>query len=162
MTYLKLITGSLVLATAMQAAPAFAGDPVVGGLIGGAAGAAIGNHVHGRHGAIVGAAIGGATGVLIATEPRHRRYDEPRTVVQERVVVRETPRYYYREPVRYAEPVYYHPRPQPIVYVRETRHRHHHHGWHRGWDRRDERRDHRWERREERREHRRHDRRIAD
>ena len=57
-------------------------DAAVGGGIGGAAGAAIGNEVWGRDGAILGGGVGAAVGAAIATDDeehgsrhgRHRHY----------------------------------------------------------------------------------------
>lgn len=43
------------------------GRAVLGGAIGGGAGAAVGSAVGGRNGAIIGSAVGAATGVAIAT-----------------------------------------------------------------------------------------------
>ncbi|MBU1406349.1 MAG: hypothetical protein KKE83_07790 [Proteobacteria bacterium] len=56
------------------------GKAVLGGAIGGAAGAAVGSAVGGKTGAIVGAGLGGATGAAIATS-------DNKTVVREKVVV---------------------------------------------------------------------------
>jgi hypothetical protein len=81
----------LLLAPALTAVEANAGnstvDAAIGGGIGGASGAAIGNKVGGRDGAIVGGAIGGAVGTAITTDhnghsskhpgaTRHRDYEE--------------------------------------------------------------------------------------
>lgn len=81
----------LVLALALAAVEANAGNSTVeaaiGGGIGGAAGAAIGNEVGSRDGAIIGGAIGGAVGTAITTKSnghssnhhrqiQHRDYDE--------------------------------------------------------------------------------------
>lgn len=47
------------------------GSAVLGGAIGGGAGAAVGSAIGGRNGAIVGSAVGAAAGVAIATpQPR--------------------------------------------------------------------------------------------
>ena len=46
-------------------------DAILGGAVGGAAGAAVGNAVGGRNGAIIGSAVGGATGVAITTKNQH-------------------------------------------------------------------------------------------
>lgn len=57
---------------AALAAPAFAGgidgSAVLGGAIGGGAGAAVGSAIGGRDGAIIGGAIGGATGAAIGSK----------------------------------------------------------------------------------------------
>jgi uncharacterized protein YcfJ len=58
-------------------------DAAIGGGLGGAAGAAIGNEVAGRDGAIVGGALGGAVGAALNTEddtkhgPLPRRHHAP-------------------------------------------------------------------------------------
>ena len=63
--------GTVLLFTALSAAPGWAGDETteaaIGGGIGGAVGAAVGSELGGRNGAIVGAGIGGAAGAAIAT-----------------------------------------------------------------------------------------------
>jgi hypothetical protein len=49
------------------------GSSVIGGAIGGGAGAAVGSAVGGRNGAILGSAVGAAAGVAIATpQPIYR------------------------------------------------------------------------------------------
>lgn len=189
MNYLKLIVGSLTMVTAAHSAQALAGEAVLGGMLGGAAGAAIGHHVGGRHGAIIGAGVGGATGVVIANGGSRERHYEPREVIRERTVVRDQPRYYHqeskhyaqpvyhREPVRYAEPIYYrepvhhvtpvyYARPQRIIYVMDTPRRHHPHGRHHGWNRHHDNHHDRpdWSHRDNRHDdygHRPHDRRPA-
>lgn len=69
--------------------PALAGDidsgAVVGGAVGGGAGAAVGSAVGGRDGAIIGGAIGGATGAAIGSSPTRTQ----KIVVKETVVVKE-------------------------------------------------------------------------
>lgn len=145
MRYLTTVLSGLTVLAALQSTPAMAngGDAVLGGLIGGAFGAAVGHQIDGRHGAIVGAALGGATGVALATEPRRYerevtyrreepRYEEPRYYEERREVIRVQPRYERRVVIREETPVYYYPRPAPIVYVRD-RHWHRHHGWDRDW-----------------------------
>lgn len=166
MRYLTTVLSGLTVLAALQSTPAMAngGDAVLGGLIGGAFGAAVGHQIDGRHGAIVGAALGGATGVALATEQRRNERDvtyrreetryeqpryeetryeeEPRYYEERREMIRVQPRYERRVVIREETPVYYAPRPAPIVYVRD-RHWHRHHGWDR--DRRDHDRGHdRW------------------
>ncbi|MGV1100389.1 hypothetical protein ACUUL3_13400 [Thiovibrio sp. JS02] len=68
-------------------APAMAGDidgkAVLGGAVGGAAGAAIGSAIGGKEGAMIGAGLGGVTGVAVATSDKK----EPEVVhVKEKVV----------------------------------------------------------------------------
>ena len=60
------IAALLALALAMPAQEAAAQDPLLGGLLGGAAGAIIGGAAGGGRGAAIGAIIGGTTGAVIA------------------------------------------------------------------------------------------------
>jgi hypothetical protein len=66
----------------------FAGDidkgAVIGGAVGGGAGAAVGSAIGGRDGAIIGGAIGGATGAAIGSSPAKTE----KVVVKETVVVK--------------------------------------------------------------------------
>jgi len=66
------IAALLALAMAMPAQEARAQDPLLGGLLGGAAGAIIGGVAGGRGGAAIGAIIGGTTGAIIAAEGQRR------------------------------------------------------------------------------------------
>jgi hypothetical protein len=52
---------------------ALAQDGVIGGILGGAAGAIIGGAAGGRRGAAIGAIIGGTTGAIIGAEGERRR-----------------------------------------------------------------------------------------
>jgi len=64
---------AMVLAGVIGASPAYAGDArlVLGAVIGGGAGAAIGQSLGGRDAAIIGSAIGAAAGAaVVATQPR--------------------------------------------------------------------------------------------
>jgi hypothetical protein len=63
-----LVIGTLAtaMATATLSPPASAGDPVLGALVGGGIGAAIGHSVSGSSGAWVGGALGAVTGASIA------------------------------------------------------------------------------------------------
>ena len=70
--WISVITLSLA-ATAAQASSTT--DAILGGAVGGAAGAAVGNAVGGRNGAIIGSAVGGATGVAITT--KNQRQESP-------------------------------------------------------------------------------------
>lgn len=74
----------VLLALAALAAPAFAGgidgNAVLGGALGGGAGAAVGSAIGGRDGAIIGGAIGGATGAAIGSKRSKQ------TVVEREVV----------------------------------------------------------------------------
>ena len=83
-----------VLTLAALAAPAVASDSraIIGGAIGGGAGAAVGSQLGGRDGAIVGGAIGGAAGAAIGTSnSRQKETTVTREVIVEREVVREAP-----------------------------------------------------------------------
>src|SRR5262249_19384480 len=66
------ITALLPLALVMPAQEAAAQDPLLGGLLGGAAGAIIGGAAGGGRGAAIGAIIGGTTGAVIAAEGQRR------------------------------------------------------------------------------------------
>jgi len=66
------IAALLALALAMPAQEAAAQDPLLGGLLGGAAGALIGGAAGGGRGAAIGAIIGGTTGAVIAAEGQRR------------------------------------------------------------------------------------------
>lgn len=63
----------LALALAMRAQQASAQDPLLGGILGGAAGAIIGGAAGGGRGAAIGAIIGGTTGAIIGAEGQRRR-----------------------------------------------------------------------------------------
>ncbi|ADQ84086.1 glycine zipper domain-containing protein [Methylovorus sp. MP688] len=93
------------------------GPSILGGALGGGAGAIVGSSIGGRDGAIIGGAIGAAAGVAIASQtPRYQA--EPR--------YRPAPRVYYQPAPR----VYYQPAPRGyMVYERDWRGpRHHDHG----------------------------------
>lgn len=80
-----------LFALAAFAAPALAGgidgNAVIGGALGGGAGAAVGSAVGGRDGAIIGGAIGGATGAAIATSGSKQQKVVTKQVVVEKEVV---------------------------------------------------------------------------
>ena len=65
-------TALLALAFAMPAPDAVAQDPLLGAIIGGAAGAGIGSAVGGRSGVVPGAIIGATAGALIASQGQRR------------------------------------------------------------------------------------------
>jgi outer membrane lipoprotein SlyB len=80
-----LLAGGILFGTA----PAFASggfqqvdtNAVLGGAIGGGAGAAVGSAIGGRNGAILGSAVGAGAGVMIATPQQrsrgeYREYDD--------------------------------------------------------------------------------------
>lgn len=128
------VTLSLCL---LSAGTAMADDAVWGALIGGGAGAAIGNSINHHNGAIVGGALGAATGAAIGSQ-----YNRPRTENYT-----SAPSYYTRPAPAYYPETHYYAQPQvriirpPVYYVerdyyyeRPYRHRPHHgHGNHNGW-----------------------------
>lgn len=61
-----------VLVVSATTAKAMDSDAILGGALGGGAGAAIGSAVGGRDGAIIGSAVGGAAGAAVATSDRRR------------------------------------------------------------------------------------------
>lgn len=65
-------TAFLALALAIPVQEAAAQDAVGGAIVGGAAGALIGNALGGKRGAVVGAIVGGSTGAAIATQGQAR------------------------------------------------------------------------------------------
>lgn len=66
-----LVLGVLVVSAATAKA-GVDGEAVLGGALGGGAGAAVGSAIGGRNGAIIGGAVGGAAGVAVATSDRRR------------------------------------------------------------------------------------------
>lgn len=69
----KYVLGGIVLSCAMVAAQAYRHDAaIVGGVVGGIAGAAIGANLDDRDGAVVGGVIGAATGALIGSNLNYR------------------------------------------------------------------------------------------
>jgi hypothetical protein len=66
-------TALLALAFGIPAQQAAAQDPLLGGILGGAAGAIIGGAAGGGRGAAIGAIIGGTTGAIIGSEGQRRR-----------------------------------------------------------------------------------------
>jgi len=65
-----LVMGVLVVSA--TTAKAMDSDAILGGALGGGAGAAIGSAMGGRDGAMIGSAVGGAAGVAMATSDRRR------------------------------------------------------------------------------------------
>lgn len=120
-----ILCSSLLIAAGGAQARDRSGDALLGGLIGGGAGAVIGNQVGGRNGAIIGGALGAATGVAITTDyGRRERYVA--APVYAPVYTSPRPVVYYTQP-------YYTPR---AIYV-EQRGRGfygHHRGHHRDHD----------------------------
>lgn len=75
--YMKVLMTACVAALSMPVAAhdgyGIDGSSVIGGALGGGAGAAVGSAVGGRNGAILGSAVGAAAGVAIATpQPIYR------------------------------------------------------------------------------------------
>lgn len=79
----------ILLTLSAFATPALAvdGSAVLGGAIGGGAGAAVGSAIGGRDGAIIGGAIGGAAGAAIGTSGTQEQKVVTRQVVVEKEVV---------------------------------------------------------------------------
>lgn len=69
---ITLLAAALVGMTIPASAGGYysSGDAILGGAIGGGAGAAVGSAVGGRDGAILGSALGAATGVVLISSPR--------------------------------------------------------------------------------------------
>jgi len=61
-----------VLVVSATTAKAMDSEAILGGALGGGAGAAIGSAMGGRNGAMIGSAVGGAAGVAVATSDRRR------------------------------------------------------------------------------------------
>ena len=72
MKILMLVVMGVLAVSAATAKAGMDSDAILGGAIGGGAGAAIGSAVGGRNGAIIGSAAGGAVGVAVATADRKR------------------------------------------------------------------------------------------
>ena len=106
---MKKQLGITLILAALATTPALAGETVIGALIGGGAGAAIGHSIGGRNAAIIGGALGAATGAAIAN---NNSYDT--RVVHSRpgyYAPPPPPAYYAPEPVVYPQQVYY---PAPV------------------------------------------------
>jgi hypothetical protein len=110
-----LIVAALAATVAVGAlsTQAYANDPLLGALIGGGIGAAIGHNVHGRDGAAVGGAIGALAGAGIAASTDgyyDGRYQAPPAYYGDS--------YYQTAPVYYGRPyvVYAPPRVSYVGY----------------------------------------------
>jgi uncharacterized protein YcfJ len=138
-----LTVSTLATVFAPATAQAHDDDVVIGALIGGIAGAAIGNNMGGQDSALVGAAIGGLAGAAIGSS--NSRYEAPHPVAYRRapVVYAAVP----PAPVRYV-PVVYTPEqvtfPQTVVYQDRHEWRERRHG-RQGWRGHEERRAHGWD-----------------
>ena len=135
---LIIATTAALVALATVSTKAEAGDPLLGALVGGVFGAAIGNSVHHHNGAAVGGAIGAIAGASIAANSDPYYYGAPAPYYS-------APRYYQPAPAPvygygygYAAPVY---PAATIVYssgpsYRYRGHGHGHRGHRDGYDRR--------------------------
>ena len=129
-------TLSMTLFLAISLLPptlAVANDRAIGALIGGGAGAVIGNAIGGRNATIVGGVLGAVAGAAIAAEDRDDRYDDRRVRYYAPQQTYYPPRTYYEPQRAYYPPpprqVYYDQPPQvyyappPQVYYTPPRHR---------------------------------------
>lgn len=108
-----ILCSSLLIAASGAQAGDRSGDALLGGLIGGGAGAIIGNHVGGRDGAIIGGALGAATGVAISTDRGSRGYSHGyrgERYVAAPVYVAPRPVVYYHQPYYSQRVIYVEPR----------------------------------------------------
>jgi outer membrane lipoprotein SlyB len=72
MKILMVLALGVLAVSATTAKAGMDGEAILGGAIGGGAGAAVGSAVGGRNGAIIGGAVGGAAGAAVATADRRR------------------------------------------------------------------------------------------
>lgn len=72
MKILMVLALGVLAVSATTAKAGMDGEAILGGAIGGGAGAAVGSAVGGRNGAIIGGAVGGAAGAAVATSDRRR------------------------------------------------------------------------------------------
>ena len=128
---------------------AMANDAVVGAIIGGGAGAFVGQSIGGRDATIIGGALGAAAGVAIASDRGRTTYVErrveyvppPRVAYQQPVRIQPAPVYYgYGPRVRVVETPVYYVRDQPVYYVRD-KHFDRHHRHDRQWRKLERRQD---------------------
>ncbi|MDD5329675.1 MAG: hypothetical protein PHX38_06695 [Sulfuricella sp.] len=85
MKILMVLAMGVLVVSATTAKAGMDGDAILGGAIGGGAGAAVGSAMGGRDGAIIGGALGGAAGAAVATSDRR----QTAVVKKEVIVVRE-------------------------------------------------------------------------
>ncbi|MEO5702244.1 MAG: hypothetical protein ABIS17_00600 [Casimicrobiaceae bacterium] len=116
-----IATVAAAMATAALSTQANAGDPVLGALVGGGIGAAIGHSINGVHGAWAGGALGAVVGASAAADSNRYSYGGgyagpsayygPSTTYYQ-----SAPTYYQAAPVYYEPaPVYY--EPAPVYYT---------------------------------------------
>lgn len=111
----KLVISGL-LSFCLLSANAMASDAVIGALLGGGAGAFVGQSIGGRDATIIGGAIGAAAGAAIGSERGRTTYVERRV---EYVPPYAPPRVQYIPPPPPA--YYYYSQPAPVVYSRTVR-----------------------------------------
>ena len=113
----------------LLSANAMANDAIVGAIIGGGAGAFVGQSFGGRDATIIGGALGAAAGVAIASDRGRTSYVERRV----EYIPPPPPQIYYEQPVRVMPaPGYYGYGPRvrvvetPVYYVRDKHFNHRH------------------------------------
>jgi hypothetical protein len=138
---LIIATLAATAALATLSTRADAADPVLGALIGGGIGAAIGNSVHHHNGAAVGGVLGAITGAAIANDVNRSYYygdggyyapSAPAYSYGPDYYAAPAPSYYAPPPPVYYGPAYY---PAATVVIGTGRYyghgyRHHHRRWH--------------------------------
>jgi len=128
------VTFATVVAAAALSPKAQAADPLLGALIGGGIGAAIGHDVNRHHGAAVGGVLGAVIGSSIAADS-NRYYDDRGYYDRGYYDRGYYGRGYYAPSYGYAyvapAPVYYGP---TVVYRSYPSYRHHHYRPYRHWD----------------------------
>jgi len=119
------LAASALLSLCLLSANAMANDAVIGALLGGGAGAIVGQSIGGRNATIIGGAIGAAAGAAIGSDNGRTTY------VERRVEYIPPPPVYYSQPVRvvpgpmvYGSPVRV--IETPVYYVKDRHHRHSH------------------------------------
>src|SRR4029453_1849303 len=73
-TLIVATLGTALAAGTLSTSASAQGDPLLGALVGGGMGAAIGHSVNGVHGEWAGGAIGAVTGAAIASQPYYGGY----------------------------------------------------------------------------------------
>ena len=101
---MKKQLGITIMLAALASTPAIANDEIIGALIGGGAGAAVGHSIGGRNAAVIGGALGAAAGVAIANNNSGSRVVHTRS---DYYAPPPPPAYYAPAPVAYPQQVYY-------------------------------------------------------
>src|SRR5215831_11191118 len=109
-TLIVATLGTALAAGTLSTSASAQGDPLLGALVGGGIGAAIGHSVNGVHGAWAGGAIGAVTGAAIASPPNYGGYYSSPAPAYYGPTYNATPYYYAPPAVVYS--------PQPYVYAR--------------------------------------------